>query len=165
MTKAEKLVITPEQQMKLFYPHRPWENEPDNAKWFDAMTGYKCRIHRSETHGSLNGYVGVFKGHPAWRVTYQDIVRDMHLRVHGGLTFSDTDKDGVHWFGFDTAHAGDFCPGIVMSMLKYAPDSDTKSRWMRGANGMFGNETYRTWEFVEGEVHALVRALWMLEKP
>jgi hypothetical protein len=107
----------------------------------------------------------VFKGHPAWGEGYDEMDGNSSVHIHGGLTFSDTDKNGVHWFGFDTAHAGDFCPGIVKSMLKYAPESDTKSRWMQGANGVFKDETYRTWEYVESEVHKLVRALWKVGKP
>lgn len=154
-------MLAPEQQMKLLYPDRPWESEPDTAEWYDARTGYKCRIERQKSSGTLCGYVGVFKGHTAHGAMYQGYP---HVEVHGGLTFSDTDKNGVHWFGFDTAHSGDFCPGIVESMLKYAPESVTKSRWMRGANGMFGNENYRTWEYVENEVRKLVAALGALEK-
>jgi hypothetical protein len=164
MSETKELAeVSPEQQMKLLYPDRPWESEPDRAEWFDAATGYKCRIERQKSSGTLCGYVGVFKGHPAYGEMYEGV---NVFEVHGGLTFSDTDKNGVHWFGFDTAHFGDFCPGVVMSMLKYAPDSDTKSRWMRGANGMFrDDDVYRTWEYVENEVRELVRALWALEKP
>jgi hypothetical protein len=155
-------MLAPEDQMKLLFPDRPWELEPDRAEWYDARTGYKCRIERQKSSGTLCGYVGVFKGHTAYGAMYQGYP---HVEVHGGLTFSDTDKNGVHWFGFDTAHARDFCPKIVESMLKYAPDSDTKSRWMQGANGMFGDEdVYRTWEYVENEVRELVRALWALQE-
>lgn len=157
--------VSPEQQMKLLFPDRPWESEPDRAEWFDAATGYKCRIERQTSSGTLCGYVGVFKGHPAYGKGYHEMDGNYSpMHIHGGLTFSDTDKNGVHWFGFDTAHFGDFCPKIVESMLKYAPESDTKSRWMRGANGMFGDEGYRTWEYVENEVRKLVAALWALQE-
>lgn len=30
--------------------------------------------------------------------------------VHGGITYSDTQKDGAFWYGFDCSHAGDLCP-------------------------------------------------------
>jgi hypothetical protein len=153
--------------MKLLYPVRPWESEPDTAEWFDAVTGYKCRIERQTSSGTLCGYVGVFKGHPAYGVSYNDDddTHDSIHEVHGGLTFSNTDASDVHWFGFDTAHFKDFCPGIVKSMLKHAPESDTKGRWMQAATGMLGDETYRTWEYVEDEVRKLVCALWKVEKP
>ena len=153
--------VPPADQMKLLYPNRPWESEPDTAEWYDARTGYKCRIERQKSSGTLCGYVGVFKGHPVWGVNYNDADWENSISVHGGLTFSDTDDNGVHWFGFDTAHGGDFCPKLVESMLKYAPESDTKSRWMQG----HGDEDYRTWEYVENEVRKLVAALWALEKP
>lgn len=153
--------VPPADQMKLLYPNRPWESEPDTAEWYDARTGYKCRIERQKSSGTLCGYVGVFKGHPVWGVNYNDADWENSISVHGGLTFSDTDDNEVHWFGFDTAHGGDFCPGIVESMLKYAPHSAHKSRWMQG----YGNEDYRTWEYVENEVRKLVAALWALEKP
>lgn len=154
--------VTPSQQMKLLYPNRPWESEPDTAEWYDARTGYKCRIERQKSSGTLCGYVGVFKGHPAWSGVCQGYP---HIEVHGGLTYSSTDNNDVHWFGFDTAHGGDFCPGIVLSMLKYAPEAMDKSNWSAGACGLHGDETYRTWEYVENEVRKLVDALWALEKP
>lgn len=159
MTEENLTMLDPDHQMKLLYPERPWEDEPDTAEWFDARTGYKCRIERQSNSGTLCGYVGVFRGHPAYGLGYDDLHSSVSILVHGGLTYSNTDKNLVHWFGFDTAHAGDFCPGIAKLMLKYAPESDTKSRWMWGATGVLGNETYRTWEYVEGEVHKLVNVL------
>lgn len=154
MTETE---VAPDQQMKLLYPDRPWESEPDTAEWYDASTGYKCRIQRqTENSGTLCGYVGVFKGHPAWGGMYQGYP---HIEVHGGLTFSNTDKNAVHWFGFDTAHGGDFCPGVAKMMLKYGgPPLDL------GSYVHQLGETYRTWEYVEGEVRKLVDALWKIER-
>jgi len=146
-------MLDPDHQMKLFYPHRPWEGEPDIAEWFDARTGYKCRIERQSNSGTLCGYVGVFKGHPAYGLGYDDLHSSVSILVHGGLTYSNTDKNLVHWFGFDTAHAGDFCPGIAKLMLKYERlclDLDSYG---------YKDETYRTWEYVEGEVHKLVNVL------
>jgi len=160
---SEKL-LSPEDKMKLLFPHRPWENEPDTAEWYDAATGYKCRIERNHTTGTLCGYVGVFKGHPLHKVGYNDAEWESLIDTHGGLTYSNTDMHEVHWFGFDTAHAGDFCPGITLAMLRHAPESDTKSRWMQGATGILGNETYRTWEYVEDEVHKLVNELWTIDR-
>lgn len=159
MTETE---VTPDQQMKLLYSHRPWENEPDNAEWYDASTGYKCRIQRqTENSGTLCGYVGVFKGHPAWGGMYQGYP---HIEVHGGLTFSDTDKNAVHWFGFDTAHARDFCPGIALRIIKARKKFKDDPNWDGWESIAAKNETYRTWEYVEGEVRKLVDALWKIER-
>lgn len=148
--------VTPSQLMKLLYPDRPWESEPDHAEWFDAATGYKCRIQRSDTSGALCGYVGVFKGHPLHEMRYSDAEWEQGIYVHGGLTYSNTDKNGVHWFGFDTAHSADFCPKIAESMLEHSPG--IALRWA-------DHGVYRTWEYVEDEVRKLVRALWVVEKP
>ena len=91
--------------------------------------------------GQINGYVCVPPGHP-WHGThysdklcpagcpdedrYSDDPEDAHcwrhtpeglIEVHGGLTFSGDGaemlpSEGGWWFGFDTAHVGDFCPGL-----------------------------------------------------
>lgn len=39
------------------------------------------------------------------------------MRIHGGLTYAADHEpfgkpDGLWWFGFDCAHAGDLCPGM-----------------------------------------------------
>lgn len=41
----------------------PWQNEPDEFVWIDKRTGYKCRVWRSPTTGSLCGYVSLPKRH------------------------------------------------------------------------------------------------------
>ena len=145
--------VTPEQQMKLLYPNRPWEREPDDAEWYDARTGYKCAIRRHETLKHLNGYVGVFVGHPAHGLDYPDL----DIPVHGGLTYSNTDKAAVRWFGFDCGHGGDFSPGIAMLMMKYVPEKEEMLRTR-------SDEVYRTWEFVERQVQNLVAGLWNVEE-
>jgi hypothetical protein len=72
--------------------------------------GYKENNHFSRDFcfkvGWGCGYVGVEKGHPWFKKSYDDL-QDVH--VHGGLTFSDH-RDGdesIWWLGFDTAHYGD----------------------------------------------------------
>jgi len=78
-------------------------------KW--EAHGLKCRVLDSPFQG-YNGYVGIPKEHPAWRKNYNDLPID----VHGGLTFSEMGKEDdanwpdpeLCWFGFDTAHSGDW---------------------------------------------------------
>jgi hypothetical protein len=41
-----------------------WEDEPDKVHWLDGATGLHCLILRAVAVGSLNGYVGVYEGHP-----------------------------------------------------------------------------------------------------
>ena len=56
-----------------------------------------------------NGYVGLPKWHPWFNIHYNDIYVD----VHGGLTFSEFNKDypvendNLWWLGFDCAHCND----------------------------------------------------------
>jgi hypothetical protein len=51
-----------------------------------------------------NGYVGLSKWHPWYKIQYDDIPVD----VHGGLTFGEFDDETGLWIiGFDTAHHKD----------------------------------------------------------
>lgn len=152
-------------KMKLFYAVRPWETEPDHAEWVDGevdhpttnATGFKCRIVRNETTGTLCGYVGVPKENRFWGMDYDakdyDLI-SISREVHGGLTFASGEK-GWWFFGFDTAHADDFAPAIVELLIesKY----EFKDRGLSFHDCM----NYRTWEFVENEVHWLA---WRLAK-
>ena len=62
--------------------------------------------HRMATfdNGLYNGYVAVPKGHPWFGKSYDDL---MHLDVHGGITYSETESEDWHVVGFDTCHYGD----------------------------------------------------------
>ena len=138
-------------KMKLFYPIRPWENEPDHAEWEQEVSGYKCRISRMEGSGALCGYVGIPKEHRFWGASYEDDeLRDIGDNVHGGITYSQQGDDGYWYFGFDTTHANDFAPKLVELLIelgrKDLPFHDCMN--------------YRTWEFVEYEIHWLGKRLW-----
>jgi hypothetical protein len=155
-------------KMKLFFAVRPWEDEPDHAEWIDGelenlenptsnMTGFKCRIVRNETTGTLCGYVGIPKENRFWGMDYDaedDDLIAISREVHGGLTFASGEK-GWWYFGFDTAHADDFAPKIVELLL--STNYEFKDNGLRFHNCM----NYRTWEFVENEVHWLA---WRLAK-
>jgi hypothetical protein len=152
-------------KMKLFFAIRPWEDEPDHAEWIDGeidhpttnATGFKCRIARNKTTGTLCGYVGVPKENRFWGIGYDSDseLRDISHNVHGGLTYSEQGDDGWWYFGFDTAHADDFAPKIVEVLLK--SNYSLEERGFRFHDCM----EYRTWEFVENEIHWLA---WRLAK-
>lgn len=95
----------------------PWDGEGDWIVFEHA--GLPCRIVRHRL-GHLNGYVGVPKGHPAYRVGYEDV----DVEAHGGLTWSarlvagEAADTPFWWLGFDCAHSGDLQPG----MREYLPD-------------------------------------------
>jgi len=140
-------------KMKLFYPIRPWENEPDHAEWVQEISGYKCRISRMEGSGALCGYVGIPKEHRFWGVIYDEGNEELDAiadDVHGGFTYTEEGDDGYWYFGFDTTHINDFAPKLVELLIelgrKDLPFTDCMN--------------YKTWEFVEDQVFWLGKRLW-----
>jgi len=140
-------------KMKLFYPVRPWENEPDHAEWVQEISGYKCRISRMEGSGALCGYVGIPKGHKYWGVIYDEGDEELDAiadDVHGGFTYTEEGDDGYWYFGFDTTHINDFAPKLVELLIdlgrKDLPFTDCMN--------------YKTWEFVEDQIFWLGKRLW-----
>ena len=138
--------------MKLFFPYRPWEDEPDHAEWTQEVSGYKCRIVRNEITGSLCGYVGIPREHRFWGTEYNthDELDDISDNVHGGLTYSREESDGWWYFGFDTNHIDDFAPKLVEMLIDRG----------RKDFAFFKCMNYKTWEFVEDEIHWLGKRLW-----
>jgi len=152
--------LSAEHKMKLMFPHRPWETEPDNAAWTDEKLGMRCRIRRNPITMTLCGYVGVPTGNLLWGlsersddaselINAENCWRELDMGVHGGLTYAQEDDDGWWWFGFDTAHHNDFAPGLVLSVLQGGGQSHEVM--MR----MYDPEEYKTWEFVDAEVREL----------
>ena len=144
-------------KMKLFYPVRPWEDEPDHAEWIQEPSGYKCRILRSETTGTLCGYVGIPKGHEFWGVTYDEGNEELDAiadDVHGGFTYTEGGKDGYWYFGFDTTHADDFAPKLVELLIEFGRKDLPFTDCMN----------YKTWEFVEDQIHWLGKRLWSYDQ-
>ena len=144
-------------KMKLFYPIRPWENEPDHAEWVQEPSGYKCRISRMESSGALCGYVGIPKDHVFWGVTYDEGNEELDAiadDVHGGFTYTEEGKDGYWYFGFDTTHINDFAPKLVELLIdlgrKDLPFTDCMN--------------YKTWEFVEEQIYWLGKRLWSYDQ-
>ena len=141
-------------KMKLFFPYRPWEDEPDHAEWTQEVSGYKCRIMRNEITGSLCGYVGIPREHRFWGTEYNthDELDDISDNVHGGLTYSREESDGWWYFGFDTNHLDDFAPKMVEYWL---------GRGYEDLEIKFSDSVkYKTWEFVEDQIFWLGKRLW-----
>ena len=139
-------------KMKLFYPYRPWEDEPDHAEWENEV-GYKCRISRMEGSGALCGYVGIPKDNVFWGVIYDEGNEELDAiadDVHGGFTYTEEGDDGWWYFGFDTTHINDFAPKLVELLIdlgrKDLPFTDCMN--------------YKTWEFVEDQIFWLGKRLW-----
>lgn len=135
-------LLSPYEKLRLLVEHRPWEGEPDHAEWIDERTGYLCEIHRHPELLHLNGYVYVPNGHPCHGMDYND-GNDL-VSVHGGLTYSEKLDRGKK-FGFDTSHAGDLSPGLLLTML----DADKERDWS------WKYDVYRDWNYVKTEVENL----------
>lgn len=140
------------------WPKGPWDDEPDRVEWrMSEPPGYPLLIVRGPV-GSLCGYVGVPPGHPLYRKVYSEPGAS-DLEVHGGLTYSGEcrgdichapapgEPDDVWWFGFDTAHAGDYVPGIEALLERNKANPEIRM-------GMFG-ERYRDIPYVRAEVERL----------
>jgi hypothetical protein len=152
-------LVPAEEKLKLLFEHRPWESEPSYADWVDGPTKYKCRIVRNDHTGTLCGYVGIPRGHRLYGVSYQDAEKNFPFNIHGGLTYSGSIEDaddGYHYFGFDTAHGGDFSPKLVVQMLRWANTE--------GAFHHYKYEEYRTFEYVQREVMNLALQLLYFDK-
>ena len=160
-------MLEAEHKMKLMFPHRPWETEPDNAAWTDEKLGMRCRIRRNRITLTLCGYVGVPTDNLLWGLTdklinasklinAENCWRELDENTHGGLTYAQEDDDGWWWFGFDTAHHDDFAPGLAMSTLGAEGISH------RQMVDLYDPADYKTWEFVDAEVRALTRRIYQL---
>jgi hypothetical protein len=153
----------------------PWLTEPDKISWTDEATGLPCLIVRGPA-GALCGYVGVSEGHPLFEQDYWGAYEVLAETPHGGLTYADHCAEGpeesaichipepgqpdhVWWFGFDCAHAFDYIPGQAAANRKRYEETGDKL-WL---DIMDENETYRTVEYVQGEVRGLARALAAVE--
>ena len=96
--------------------------------------------------------MGIPKGHRFWGVNHgvDEELSDIGDNVHGGFTYSAGGADGYWYFGFDTTHADDFAPKMVEHNLAMGIGKYEFSDCMK----------YKTWEFVEGEIHWLGKRLW-----
>jgi len=154
-----------------------WRNEPDRKEWVDDDTGYACLAQRGPA-GAWCGYVGVPPAHAAHGLPYDSYGLSAEealaigpkglavraaiskIEAHGGLTFSgkrdhELASEATHWFGFDCSHAGDYSP-------KYDRLDDPHSGLGR-PTGWGGVITYRTLEYVEGEIAGLARQLAVID--
>lgn len=154
----------------------PWQTEADKVQYTDAATGFPALVVRSHHTGALCGYVGVGPDHPAYGKPYDDV----HVDVHGGLTFADHchefegselrgichtvedgESDDIWWLGFDCGHLGDRMPGMEATMRKLG------SGWPGMMDDPFTGRpsTYKTMGFVGEENCNLARQLKAMTHP
>jgi len=120
-------------------PEHPWF-----GKSYDESiipTADMLGLRDPNDHGSIELFLAMFSDKPP----EEGIRISLAMRVHGSLTYAADHRpgfepDGLWWFGFDCAHAGDLCPG----MLRYA---------------LIGSDIYRTQSYVVAEVQSLAAQL------
>lgn len=140
----------------------PWQEEPDRVEFKHA--GLPCLMLRHDRTGNWCGYAAVPPGHPLHGEPYDNA----DVRAHGGLTYSDKcrgdichvpapgEPDNVWWFGFDCAHAGDFCPGMEATLLSIP--AIVEMRATRYPN-LERYEVYRDVHYVRSQVERLAEQL------
>lgn len=107
---------------KSYWGNGPWQNEPDRLEF--RSHGFRCLMLRHPSLGHWCCYVGVPEKHRYFEKPYSDL----HIDVHGGLTYSDHvchvpkpgEVDNIWWLGFDFAHMGDLIPfEYGLSLMRY----------------------------------------------
>lgn len=109
--------------------------------------------------GCWCGYAGVDPSHPYYKLGYGDV--DSILNAHGGITYAhgcnagichvptDGENAQIWWFGFDTAHVGDFMPASTSYLKKNS--NWPKSTYLEGP--------YRDLKYIYGETNELAEQL------
>jgi hypothetical protein len=153
----------------------PWQAEPDKEQWADEATGLPCLLKRNPLGalcgyvGVSEGHPWHGQGYsPGYSGECDDTELPPALRaldaveVHGGLTYADSCQDGpegetichvaapgepepLWWFGFDCAHAFDYCPGM-----------EARSQAIRASSpALAGADIYRTADYVKAACASL----------
>lgn len=156
--------VNPPEIDKSAWPDGPWKTEPDRLQWQHA--GYACLIQRHPRHGTLCGYVGVDRPHPLYEKSWKEAAAT-GLEVHGGLTYSNRCDDpichlpepgmpeDVWWLGFDAAHAGDLCPGLIALELSIP-------QLKKYGEQCFAEDVYRDVDYMRRETEQLAEQLRFL---
>jgi hypothetical protein len=132
-----------------------------------AHKGYPYAI-VFDSGGWRCGYVGITKSHPLYDQTYNEF--DIHLSVHGGVTYSEftTDTgyplpfDDIKWIGFDCAHAGDGIDLYLSKAYRLISDADyfTLSNVFHNSYDIIRSEKY-----VEDQCISLIEQLEEIVSP
>ena len=157
LTEREAKAIIERQLKEIGYEIDPEladivNKEGDFEEWIDPLSNYTCRISRMIQFQHWNGYVRIPDTHPCFGKGYDDI----DVNVHGGLTYSDdhfpnyssVTKDGYWILGFDTGHAWDRSPRIMIHFPNHR---------------RFEREVYRDKEYITKEVTKLAKQLKDME--
>lgn len=130
--REETMTVPYEDETMTWTKHNPppWETEPDHV--ITEAHGFVIEIKRHPTHKHLNGYIYI-EGDELAKYC------EAEVDVHGGWTHESHDEPAdMYTFGFDCAHAGDYCPGMEL----YHKD-----------------DIYRTMDFVLNELQVVAKKL------
>jgi hypothetical protein len=113
--------VEKQEKLALFGPG-PWIEEPDEADW--ARHGILCALRRDSYFGTLNGYVGVRRGHPWFEVSMNSIVvESCSIDVAGTPLLVSKEPTPYWWIGFDSLHPRDYIPRLfcndAMAIITY----------------------------------------------
>lgn len=150
----------------------PWIHETDFVRWICPSSGYECVVVRVGFTFALCGYVGVPDHHPLHGLHYHDDILSEYIgkkaiKVHGGLTYSDTSiandfafekKPASSWFfGFDCSHSCDISPAIDFCTEKNNPFARLNK--LMEESPFATHKQYRTMAYVKQQVSSLALQL------
>jgi hypothetical protein len=96
----------------------PWQDEPDDVRWSDSVTGIRCMLWRASGVGRWCGHCSLPGGHPWERLRAEDIPVSTvgHAITSKGVV--NGDGGGLIWIGFE-------CDG-----LKPAVKVPARAHWL-----------------------------------
>jgi len=129
--------------------------EKEGNEYYFKELSYPCYLWRHQINKTWCGYVQVPKDSFLFKKDYNNEIFN-NVDVHGGLTYSDDlNNDNNWWFGFDTAHFGDWA---YFKILIWGSIGKKNGRYMHKG------DVYRDKEYCINECKSLVKQLIVLEE-
>ncbi len=110
-----------------------------------SYRNYTCKISLT-SRDTWNGYIEINPFHVCYGIDHTNTLKtsdEFYLSVHGGLSYSYTDKKGTV-LGFHTGHIGDFIPSILP----------------QDVNCNFHYSTFRKFNWVKKQLRKLAEQLY-----
>ncbi len=126
--------------------------DEEHKEWQKAYRKHLRR--RNPNINPLNDFEN-FPKHPDTMPGIGEVISN--ISIHGGLTYAGFWPDKVPdlwFFGFDCAHAGDLCPGLMATLKRIHIDERITLR-----EEFLLGDTYRTIDYVKAECASLAAQL------
>lgn len=164
-----KHLYTSDEKLKWF-GYGEWVEEPDEV--YFVHKGINCRVLRVVNYeylhaafgGYLCGYVRLDEFHPWCGKTHNEIECD----CHGGLTYSQFEKNDEFWIGFDCAHSGDIAPSVELNMRNdpmWQKMKEEREKLFMKLKCAWPRDTYKNIFYVKNECIALAEQATELLAP